>query len=293
MKLRRRRGLGGRRGRGTDTDPSGGGAGGSRAPRPGAAGDWGDRVLRAGHWLLGRRGRWARTGIVVLACFGVGYFLAATVLFPAPEEATPVEQVRVPEAVGQPLEAAVRRAAERGLELVATTAIDHPRAEAGVVVAQSPLAGQRAAVGDTVRVATSLGTRTARVPPLRGLSASQATTILERLGFTVRLREVEAASPGVQETEPAAGTRLDLPAEVEVRVGEGSRVVAVPDLRGMHIDDVETLLEEAGLQLGSVRYDPDAAQAPGRVVGQSPPPGYSLRGGGFVSVEVAGRPRGG
>lgn len=291
MKLRRRRGLGGGS-RGAPEEGSGAGRGlGSPAGR--GAGTWRARLARAAEFLRGRRGRWARTAIVVLLCFGVGYFVAAAWLFPAPEGAEPVELVRVPDVVGQTLEGAERRAADRGLAVAVSAEIHHPVADPGSVVAQSPLPGQPTAPGDTLRVALGVGPRTVGVPPLRGLSEAQATAILERLGFTVRSRTVRAASPGVQGVEPEAGTRVTLPAEVELRVGEGARVVAVPELRGMHVEDVERLLEEAGLQLGSVRYDPDAAQAPGRVVGQSPPSGYSLRGGGLVSIEVAGRPEGG
>lgn len=252
-----------------------------------------DRLARAGEFLRSRRGRWVQTGIVVLLCFGIGYFLAAAWLFPAPERASPEELVRVPDLVGQRLADAGAQAADRGLVAAVGAELSHPRAEAGVVVAQSPLARQMAAPGDTVRLALSLGPRAARVPAVGGLSEAQATAVLERLGFTVRSRAVRAPSPGVQGSEPEAGALVALPAEVELRVGEGARAVAVPDLRGMHIDDVEGLLAEAGLQIGSVRYDPDAAQAPGRVVGQAPPAGYSLRGGGFVSLEVAGRPEGG
>ncbi len=295
MKLRRRRGLGGgrRRSGAARSDPARSDPAPSEAGSARARDEWRDRAARALRWLRSERGRWARTAIVVFACFAVGYFAAAAWLFPAPERSAPLDLVEVPDVVGQPVEMAARRAAERGLELAVIAGIHHPQAAPGVVVAQSPLAGQRAAAGDTLGVSTSLGVGTARVPPLRGLSANEATGVLERLGFTVRTRTVPASSPGARGTEPEAGTRVRLPAEVELRVGEGARVVAVPDLRGMHIEDVETLLEEAGLQLGSVRYDPDAAQAPGRIMGQSPPPGYSLRGGGFVSVEVAGHPRGG
>jgi beta-lactam-binding protein with PASTA domain len=37
-------------------------------------------------------------------------------------------------------------------------------------------------------------------------------------------------------------------------------------------------------------FEPAALGAPGRVIGQSPPPGFGLREGGEVSVRVAGSP---
>ena len=83
------------------------------------------------------------------------------------------------------------------------------------------------------------------------------------------------------------------PAEVELVVSEGRDVVAVPDLEGRLLDDVEVLLSRLGLVLGTVTFEPGAVGAPGRVIGQSPPPGFGLREGGEVSVRVAGRPSAG
>lgn len=253
----------------------------------------GERVASAGRALLSRRGRWVRSGIVAVLAFALGYLLAARWLFPASDARVAAELVPVPDLVGTAVESAESRLRDAGLVARVGAELNHPEEEEGSVLAQSPLPGGMAVEGDTVRLTVSLGRRTASVPPLRGLAEPEAVAVLERLGFTVTSRSVQAPSPGVQETEPNAGALVTLPAEVEVRVGEAARVVEVPDLRGMHIEDVEQLLEEAGLQLGSLQYDEAAAQAPGRVVAQSPPAGYSLRAGGFVSVEVAGRPEGG
>jgi beta-lactam-binding protein with PASTA domain len=54
------------------------------------------------------------------------------------------------------------------------------------------------------------------------------------------------------------------------------------------VDDAQGALSGAGLELGAITYDPQALEAPGRIVGQYPPAGYSLREGGAVEVRVAG-----
>ena len=92
----------------------------------------------------------------------------------------------------------------------------------------------------------------------------------------------------VLRTSPAAGTELPVPAEVELVVSRGFEVSAVPDLVGRHAEDVEEILEELGLRLGVVSFDETALDAPGRVIGQTPPAGYNLRTGGRVAIEVAG-----
>ena len=83
---------------------------------------------------------------------------------------------------------------------------------------------------------------------------------------------------------------LGFASEVELVVSEGRDVVAVPDLEGRHLDDVEVLLARLRLLIGTVTFEPAALGAPGRVIGQSPPPGFGLREGGEVSVRVAGSP---
>ena len=79
-----------------------------------------------------------------------------------------------------------------------------------------------------------------------------------------------------------------MPAEVTLVVSEGRPVVQIPDLVGRHVDDAGGTLSGAGLQLGAITYDPQAPEAPGRIVGQYPPAGYSLREGDVVEVRVAG-----
>lgn len=225
---------------------------------------------------------------IVLVFLGVGYLIAGRWLFPAEATTAPIQLVEVPELIGERVEEARSRLRGQGLEVVLAGKINHPRADPGVVVAQSPLPGQLAQPEDSVRLTLSAGPRSVEVPALSGLSERQATEILERLGFTVRIRKVASPVGGVEGTSPAAGEALRPPAEVEIRVAEGPQTVAVPDLVGLHIDDVEALLSPFNLGLGSVRFAPQADEAPGRVIGQSPPAGYFLRVGGFISVEVAG-----
>lgn len=237
------------------------------------------------------RTRPARALGITAATFLLGYFVAATWLFPASGDPTDTRLVPVPDVIGAETEEAVERLAEEGLESEIGSRLPHPRAPVGQVLAQHPLGGQVARPDDTVTLAVSAGPATRQVPELEGLAAVQAVELLRGMGFDVELRREEAGGRGgVLGSRPEPGARLTLPATVEVRVAEGAAIVEVPELRGRHVDDVETILEEAGLQLGALRYRPDASEAPGRVSSQSPPAGFSVRGGSFVSVVVAGNP---
>lgn len=226
----------------------------------------------------------------LLLLFVVGYLLATTLLFPATAADAASDLVEVPELVGLTSEEARRSLDEAGLAFRLGNEVPHPDAPGGAVLAQSPLSGQYARPGAPVSVTLSAGPERRRVPDLRGLSGRQGRIVLEQLGFEVRTDST--GSPvergRVVETRPEAGEELTLPAEVTVVLSHGPAVVEVPDLSGVHVDDVRDRLDEVGLALGEVRFDSAAYAAPGRVVGQSPSPGYALRVGGRVSVRVAG-----
>lgn len=234
----------------------------------------------------------ARVAALTVGMFAAGYFLAAAWLFPAAGDPTDVELVEMPDLEGTSSEDAARRLGELGLETATLARVNHPEAEPGTVVAQSPLPGQLARPGDTARLTLSAGPETRVIPELSGLAGSEAARLLRDMGFEVEVVTDSSAGArsGVLATRPAAGTRLGPPASIELVVGQGAAIVEVPDLRGRHVDDVADALEAAALQLGAIRYQVDAPEAPGRVVSQSPAPGSALRGGGFVSIVVAGTP---
>lgn len=297
MRYRRRRGLGGGRSGGQDPggsaddrqrdrgDDDGGGSRGGRAGsrRGGGSGPPGE----------GRLKRWGLAAVMLVVLFGAGYLVSAWWLFPASApDARAGEVVSVPDLVGLAEEGARQSLEEAGLEYRLRSEMPHPRAPSGAVVAQSPLPGQYARPGAPVEVTLSLGPESQKVPDLRGLSDRQAGIVLERLGFRT---EVDSASSQVERgrvvgTRPEPGTELTVPGEVTLVVSRGPEVARVPELVGVHVDDVEDRLRGRGFRLGEITYDPEAFAAPGRVIGQSPSPGYSLRVGGRVSVRVAGEP---
>lgn len=228
------------------------------------------------------------TGIVALAA---GYLIAATVVFSSPD-GSPASLVAVPDLSGASAERAREAAEAAGLVFRVTGEINHPDEPAGNVIAQLPLPGQFVTPETEVEATLSLGPETVAVPDVTGLSESQATFVLGRLGLSTAttMTASHLRKGQVIRTRPAAGETLPVPSEVELVVSEGREVVAVPDLEGRHLDDVEVLLGRLGLLIGTVTFEPGAVGAPGRVIGQSPPPGFGLREGGEVSVRVAGSP---
>jgi serine/threonine-protein kinase len=234
--------------------------------------------------------RWAISLGVVALLFGAGYLIAAEWLFRTPAELATGPLVEIPELVGMDTDDAQARVERLELEYTVRASVSHPQAPEGVVLAQSPLPGQLAKGGAPISVTLSRGPEIHVLPDVSGLSERQALIVLERLGFAARteVREAQLAAGRSITTRPEAGTELAVPAEVVLIVSSGPAVMSVPDLTGLHIDDVAEALEEAGLSLGAITGDPFSFEAPGRVVSQYPPSGYQLRSGGIVEVRVAG-----
>jgi hypothetical protein len=197
--IRRRRGLG--RKRGTETDEQ-------REQSPG-----GPR-LRWQVWVPAALG-------AVLLSFGLGYLIAVRMLFPPP--AVPAIGVQVPDVIGLSAAEAQRAIMEVGLTLDSVTRMPHPRTPQGVVLAQTPVGGQQVRNGGGVGVAVSIGPARALVPDVRGFTADRAAELLGRRGFQVSLRERLSDEPAgeVVGVEPAAGTELQLPAAVTLHVSMG------------------------------------------------------------------------
>lgn len=237
-----------------------------------------------------RSGRWVLSLVIAAAFFGGGYLAAAQWVFPEGRPAEDSSLVRVPELVGLTEDEAQGRLDRIELEYTVRSGITHPMAPEGAVLSQDPLPGQFARPGAPVYVTVSRGAESHVLPDVSGLSERQAAILLDRLGYGVAVERVThtlEAGRAVA-TRPEAGSEVAVPAEVTLVISEGRPVVQVPELVGRHVDDAESALSEAGLELGAITYDPQAFEAPGRIVGQYPPAGYSLREGEKVEVRVAG-----
>src|SRR5690625_164081 len=179
-----------------------------------------------------RWGRWLRSLLILLPLsFGTGYRLATIVLFPISETAAN-DLVVIPELIDRPLVEVERELAELGLELEETTELPHPIEEEGVVIAQSPVPGQRISPGAGARLAVSMGRARLQVPDLVGLSYETAASLAEDLGFTIMRREEEG--PGTDDlvvrVEPTPGTMTELPATIVLVVN------VIPEIELPEID---------------------------------------------------------
>lgn len=127
------------------------------------------------------------------------------------------EPVTIPTVVGAERGTAERELSDAGLvpEVSTEHSDDVPE---GVVIAQDPPSGP-ALRGDTVAITVSLGPPLVEVPGVVGRQLDDATDILERAGFRVRVERVLGGFFGtVRATDPGAGSQAPRGSTVTVTV---------------------------------------------------------------------------
>jgi eukaryotic-like serine/threonine-protein kinase len=103
------------------------------------------------------------------------------------------------------------------------------------------------------------------IPGVRGQTVAVARATLEDLGFvvdedTVADAEVEAGL--VAGTDPAAGERLERGGLVTLQVSQGPADIPVPSVVDRRQVDAESLIREAGLEVGEVTFEASARSPP-------------------------------
>ena len=190
-----------------------------------------------------RRGfPWARWlayfALAAAVAFGTGYAVSVHVLFPAPEQVT--GGIPVPALAGRDVRDAKRELLELGLELGDVAEIPHPTVPTGIVVAQSPVAGQQLRPGASVGLGVSAGPVRVAVPDVTGFRAARAAALAARLGFAVEEIEEESLLPAGQvlRVEPAPGTPLELPSTIVLVISSGPPELD-EDLLGVPVDTLD------------------------------------------------------
>ncbi|MGH3104063.1 MAG: PASTA domain-containing protein [Gaiellaceae bacterium] len=216
---------------------------------------------------------------------------AVTVLVSAGEAET-----TVPNVVGLPEDDAVARldGASLGQRRRGVFSEEPP----GVVVAQSPAAGEEAPVGTKVRINISKGTGRVKVPSVLGRKSDDAGAIIREAGLQARAFDVPSAEPKgtVVAQSPQPGSELARGEFVRINVstGEGGedgrepRPIAVPDLRGRPLTEAQDELQAAGFV---VRVDFVPSREPeATVVSQSPRAGAKAHRGSSIRINVSEGP---
>lgn len=132
---------------------------------------------------------------------------------------------------------------------------------------------------------------TVAIPQVNGMTANEATQLLEQAGFVVN--RVDEPNPDIPRdmviaTEPGVGSGLPEGSRVKLRVSSGPEMINVPDVRDKKAEDARRMLEDAGLVVNSkLREEPNEEIPRGSVIDQSPAAGSQVSKGTKVTLTVS------
>lgn len=262
-----------------------------RAPRPNDAGSAAPR--RAWVWLT-----FAAATLVVAS--------AATLV--NLERYLSVDEVRMPDLVGMPYDAATQVLRRQGLDPV--TFVEYVAGvAANTVSSQSPEAGAIVKRSRTVHLGVNTPPAEARIPDMIGMREADAVRRASDLNLpiaSVRYAPDTRPAGTVVDHRPEGGARLGTGERLELVVSSGTErpEVALPQLEGLDVDEAAARLREMGF--GRVETLPSAVSftRPRSVVSMYPAAGatvppstpvvlhYALSSATVVSVpEIVGMPQ--
>lgn len=234
-----------------------------------------------------KQGRWWIAAIVGLLLVVAG-IIAFLLISGGGGEEEPVT-VPVPAVVGKEEQVASRLLTDAKFVVETEERADDEIAE-GFVIESDPAEGSEAEEGSTVTLVVSVGPEQVTISNLQGLDYDTAKQQLEDQGLKVKKSAVddEAGEDVVINTNPAAGTPVDVGSTVTVIVSRGQ--TTVPNVVNLTQEDAQKALEDAGLKVGNVSEDPNAAQDKGTVSDQTLSSGQRVPRGTTVGITVSTKP---
>lgn len=227
-------------------------------------------------------------GVLVLALGGYAFYRFTQWL--------QVPLVTVPDVTGKPELEGQAILKEVGLIQQISAKRPDDQVPAGVIISQSPKAGETVKRGREVYVLISMGRDFATVPDVMSKTVREASVLLQNAG--VGLGNVEevfhptVAEGLIVDQNPRAGLDVPRGSLVHVKVSKGpeKQLAVVPDVVGMSLFDAQSLIAQNTLEVGTVTSRPMPGVAEGIVVEQNPPAGTELELRSKVDLVVAGKP---
>jgi serine/threonine-protein kinase len=238
-----------------------------------------------------RRKRRIITVVAVLAVLLIGGAIAAFALLGGEDDPTTptVQQVEVPNVVGQQEAAAVTALENAGLVVdEITPRITENEAEVGAVLETSPASGAQVDEGSEVDLVVGTAPDTVAVPNVVGLSEDAARSTLEGADFTsINSRTVESLEDEgtVVGVDPAEGTQVSPAAPITLEVSTGT--ITMPDVTGQQADAATQALADQGLT-NVTTEEVDSDQPAGTVLGSNPAAGNQVGAGTRITLQVSG-----
>ncbi len=163
---------------------------------------------------------------------------------------TGVGAANVPPVVGETLTEAMRLINLNGLTVGVINEEPNDVQPPGIVIDQSPAAGQKQEPGTAIDLWVSTGPDSVLLEDFRGRPEIDATFVLESAGLVVERDEEyddEVAEGNVTRTEPQAGSLIAAGSTVTLWISLGPEPVVVPNVVGMTPEAARAALEAVNL----------------------------------------------
>lgn len=189
-----------------------------------------------------------------------------------------VPLVEVPNVIGMTEEEAAREFGKVNLRYeVAERVFDE--SPAGIIIDQSPKGGETVKVTrPPISVWISKGPKQVTVPNLIGKTEREAEIILStyelKPGFREEVYSDNFPKGVIIDQNPRASITVKTGTEVDytVSLGKEPQKLEMPNLIGMDFAEVQSVLNELGLEIGSTRYKESHIYFSGQVLDQTPAP---------------------
>lgn len=198
------------------------------------------------------------------------------------------EELEVPNIVGKSEADARAELEAAGFVADPQPAENDTKIESGLIIRQTPEAGEKLAKGSKVAYVPSKGVETVSVPDVTGKSKSSARSILEEAGFSVSTKSSysESVSEGdVISQNPSSGLKVSKGSKITLTISKGKEVVMVnvPDVVGLSLSAAKSTLSNLGLKV-SITYEPHSEN--NVVLEQDPQDGASVQKGTTINIIV-------
>src|SRR3989442_3536040 len=163
----------------------------------------------------------------------------------------------------------------------------------GKVSTQLPPAGTRIKRGHVVSVIVSLGNRVNPIPDLEGSSIRAAQLLVSQQGFELgNISEIHLTDEKIDQVVtqfPTPNTRELIGSKIDILINRGSRpdLYVMPDLLGWDVNRALSFLDRNNIKAWQITYGLYQDVTIGTVVKQFPEPGYALRAGEGIRLEVS------
>lgn len=198
--------------------------------------------------------------------------------------------IAIPSVTGMTVAEAQKALEAKGFKVELEEVMDE-KVSPGVVIRMDPVAGTKRKEGASITLVIARGLKLGVVPKLEGYTQEQAEKIIKgnkyKVGKISYKWDTKKPEGLVLAQLPTEKSKLDEGSAIDLVINKNNeKNVAVPDLKGLTLDEAKAKLAEEKLKLGTVK-EVDSEEDKDVVTGMSPEQGMSVNEGSTVDIQVS------